>query len=210
LSAPQSATVNGTQYTFTGWSDGGAATHDISTPAADTTFIANYAPAVTLSATADTYVNDGANVSTNFGSSTTLLAKKDGNPDYNRQTLLKFDIGALPSINSAKLRLFGKLSKSWSTPLTIGAFSVGDPNSWDESSVTFATRPMASGNLLATATLSSTTANWIEWDLSAFLAAQKAAGATVVSIMLTGTGPASPYAIFQSRETGNGPQLVVS
>ncbi len=29
-------------YQFTGWSDGGAATHDISTPAAATTYTANY------------------------------------------------------------------------------------------------------------------------------------------------------------------------
>ncbi len=43
IGAPSTVTIAGTNYTFTGWSDGGAATHTISTPTANTTYTANYA-----------------------------------------------------------------------------------------------------------------------------------------------------------------------
>ena len=39
-----SQTFNGAVYDFAGWSDGGAATHNVSTPAADTTFTATFLP----------------------------------------------------------------------------------------------------------------------------------------------------------------------
>jgi glucose/arabinose dehydrogenase len=42
IGAPASATVGGLAYGFTSWSDGGAAVHDISTPAANTTLTASY------------------------------------------------------------------------------------------------------------------------------------------------------------------------
>jgi glucose/arabinose dehydrogenase len=42
IAAPSSQVVGGRVYVFTGWSDGGAATHTISTPASDTTYTANY------------------------------------------------------------------------------------------------------------------------------------------------------------------------
>ena len=57
VASPQ--TLGGSQYVFTGWSDGGASTHAISTPAANTTYTANFAlvppnqaPTVSLSAPA--------------------------------------------------------------------------------------------------------------------------------------------------------------
>ncbi len=42
LNAPTTQTVGGTTYTFIGWSDGGAATHTVNAPAANTTYTANY------------------------------------------------------------------------------------------------------------------------------------------------------------------------
>jgi glucose/arabinose dehydrogenase len=42
LQAPVTQTVGGVTYLFTSWSDGGAATHDISSPSSTTTYIANY------------------------------------------------------------------------------------------------------------------------------------------------------------------------
>ena len=43
LDAPLTQTANGQTYQFQSWSDGGAATHAISTPASGTTYTANYA-----------------------------------------------------------------------------------------------------------------------------------------------------------------------
>ncbi|CAN5645722.1 hypothetical protein BH09PLA1_BH09PLA1_06050 [soil metagenome] len=51
LSAPLQQTIGQTVYTFSGWSDGGAATHNIAFPLSDTTYTATY------SAAAPTYLS---------------------------------------------------------------------------------------------------------------------------------------------------------
>ena len=43
ISAPPTAVIGGTTYNFVSWSDGGAVTHDLTTPASNATFTANYA-----------------------------------------------------------------------------------------------------------------------------------------------------------------------
>ena len=43
ISAPTPQTLNGSNYVFQGWSDGGARTHEISTPSVDSTYTANFA-----------------------------------------------------------------------------------------------------------------------------------------------------------------------
>ncbi len=48
LGAPLQQTVGPSDYDFASWSDGGAATHVISTPAAPTTYLATYAPSTSL------------------------------------------------------------------------------------------------------------------------------------------------------------------
>ena len=57
IAAPSPQVVGGRTYVFTGWSDGGAATHTITTPASDTTYTANYLeiglPVVVASASAE-------------------------------------------------------------------------------------------------------------------------------------------------------------
>ena len=57
LSAPATQTINGKTYNFSSWSDGGAATHNISTPATNTTYTANYVLAGTT-ALAATYTSN--------------------------------------------------------------------------------------------------------------------------------------------------------
>jgi glucose/arabinose dehydrogenase len=43
IAAPTPQTLNGTSYNFQSWSDGGARSHEISTPSVDTTYTANFA-----------------------------------------------------------------------------------------------------------------------------------------------------------------------
>jgi hypothetical protein len=45
LSAPATAVVGGVTYRFTGWSDGGAASHEVTVPVDPVTYTATYAPA---------------------------------------------------------------------------------------------------------------------------------------------------------------------
>ena len=42
IGAPATQTINGASYGFRSWSDGGAATHTISTPRTSTTYTATY------------------------------------------------------------------------------------------------------------------------------------------------------------------------
>lgn len=51
MSAPATQTLNGTTYTFAGWSDSGAATHIVNAPAAATTYTATYTPGGTCTGT---------------------------------------------------------------------------------------------------------------------------------------------------------------
>src|SRR5262249_4499973 len=48
LQAPATQVIGGVTYTFVGWSDGGAATHSIATPAVPTTYTAQYTAAAQL------------------------------------------------------------------------------------------------------------------------------------------------------------------
>ena len=49
LSADSPQTLGGITYRWTGWSDGGAQSHDITAPRAATTYTATYAPTTDLS-----------------------------------------------------------------------------------------------------------------------------------------------------------------
>jgi glucose/arabinose dehydrogenase len=51
LEALSPQTLNGTTYVFSSWSDGGAATHTIDTPATNTTYTANFVPSGTTGGT---------------------------------------------------------------------------------------------------------------------------------------------------------------
>src|SRR5687767_8015442 len=63
----------------------------------------------TLSAAADSYVRDGSFAGSNFGGATELIVKRSGT-DFNRETLLRFDLsGVAAGVTSAKLRVFGQL-----------------------------------------------------------------------------------------------------
>ena len=42
ISAPASTTVGGVAYTFVGWSDGGAVSHEVTVPTTATTYTATY------------------------------------------------------------------------------------------------------------------------------------------------------------------------
>src|SRR3954470_2207441 len=63
----------------------------------------------TFGAAADSYVRDGSYAGSNFGTATELDVKVSGT-DFNRETLLRFDISSAGStVTSAKLRLYGAL-----------------------------------------------------------------------------------------------------
>ena len=82
---------------------------------------------------------------------------------------------------------------------------------WSESGITWNNKPASGATALATVTMvNSTAARWYEWDVSAYLQAEKAAGRTSVTLVLKNLANSSPFDTFRSKEaSSNRPQLVV-
>jgi endoglucanase len=157
-------------------------------------------------AKADAYVSDGAAAGTNYGTATLLAARKAGT-GLNRLSYLTFDLSNLSTVVSVKLRLYGSITAAGS--MTVNVMSVAD-TTWSESTLTYNNRP-ATGAAVGSLSVNSTTAGWVEMDLTSYVRAQLAAGKKLVSLALTDPVTSSFYAFFNSRESGaKGPQLVVS
>ena len=167
------------------------------------------APAVArLTSAAATYVRDGSGGRKKFGTAPKLQvnrAVKGGS----REAYLKFDLTSVTGVSSAKLRLHGKLSAKRGG-IEVGVSAAQDSN-WSEGGITGTSRPAADAAVLAVVTVSGPAAHWYEWDLTEFLAAQKAAGRTEVTLVLRGTAATRAFANFNSDNApGNRPELVVT
>ena len=165
-----------------------------------------------LSPTADAYVRDGSSATTNFGTATSLQTGSSATAGNNRETYLKFDLTTVSGISSAKVRLYGGLSDTTSTNVPAGIFSVAT-TTWVESgsgSITWNTKPVSGATALASAIITDNVARWYEWDVTAYLQAEKAANRNVVSLVIKNTAQSSAFASFNSKETAtNQPQLVL-
>jgi hypothetical protein len=161
---------------------------------------------LTLAATADTYVRDGTTSGQNFGAAGVLATKANSQIGLNRHIFLKFDLSGVASASSAKLRLFGNFTASSGTsPVTVHA---EDNDSWTETGLTWDNQP-AAGSVVATVPVGRTAQYW-EWDLTAFVQSQIASGQQTMSLELQNDTTTSDPANFNSREAGsNKPQLVV-
>ena len=111
LSARPVQTVGGREYEFVGWSDGGAATHEVTVPSAATTYTASYRlRALVLTPVADTMARQQA-PTTGSGSVTGLWSdgQEVGGDTTSRMTsYLRFTVPALAageSISGARLSL---------------------------------------------------------------------------------------------------------
>lgn len=76
---------------------------------------------------------------------------------------------------------------------------------------TYANRPLANTAALATTSLTGVTGRWYEWDLTAFLQGEKAAGRSQVTLVMRSLTLIDAAAVFNSDESaGNRPELLVS
>jgi len=112
----------------------------------------------------------------------------------------------MTSASSAKLRLFGNFTAaSGASPVTVHA---EDTDSWTETGLTWNTQP-AVGSAVVTVPVGLTAQYW-EWNLTAFVQNQIATGQHTMSLELQNDSTTSDPANFNSREAAsNGPQLVV-
>jgi hypothetical protein len=155
----------------------------------------------------DAYVRDGTAAGQNFGGASELQLKKNAT-GANREIWLKFDLTQAWTIGSATLRVFGRIDSSTETP-SVAAYAAD--SAWTESSLTWNTRPTASTTALATTTVATAVQKWYEWDVTSFLAAEKAAGRNVVTLVLRSLTTTTPHMIFASDEAAaNQPQLRIT
>ena len=165
----------------------------------------------TLTPTADSYVR-ASNANSNFGSGTTLTVQQGNSNSNIRWTYMKFDLTSVPSITTAKVRLFGAVSATTSTTIQTAVYSVSS-TTWTETGLTWNNRPASGTTALGTATIvnNSNTARWYELDVTAYLQAEKAAGRNVVTLALKNLANSTPYVSFTSREgtAANRPQVLV-
>jgi ELWxxDGT repeat protein len=165
---------------------------------------------VTLRAAADAYVRDGTSATTNFGTAADLVVKKASTAGSNRETYLRFDLSGVPSVGSAKLRLFGRLGDASTAGVTTTVYDAANAT-WSEGGLTWDTRPAAGTASRGTVTVAGTTSQWYELDLTNFLKAEKAAGRNLVTLVLKSGVATSAQTIFASDEAAaNRPELVVT
>ena len=190
-------------YRVRAWTSGGNSAY--SNTAVATTPAAS---ADTARILADAYVRAGQYASTNFGRATELITKFSADAQYMRESFIKLDISDVQTGDSARLRLFGRLSDTRAASVTTTIYLVSN-NSWGETTLTWNNRPTG-GTAWATVTVSGTGGAWYEVDLTSQIAAQRAAGQTVIALALRNTADTLPYVSVSSRETSNSPRLVVT
>ncbi len=186
------------------------AAYDIDPNEASTTLTIhdNDGPVTTAcDATADTYVRDGSNATVNFGTTQALDVKK-GATGQNRQAYVKFDLSTLTSVTSVVLQLNGELKNTGSNIAT-QVFGVSD-NSWKETGITFKKKRAPAGGALGTIVVADQTLQLYTLDVTAYVKAQLAAGKKIVSFLLQTSVSPAPMVAFSSRESGSGPQLLVT
>jgi len=163
----------------------------------------------TLSVAAATYVRNGSFANQNFGTSNDLIVKRSGTSGNTREIYLKFDLSSLSAMNTAKLRLNGRLSATTNSNVLTRIYSATN-TSWSETGLTWNNKPASGSTVRGSLTVNGTTATWYEVDLTAFLKSEFAAGRKVVTLVLKNPNTTDAQTIFASDETANGPQLVVT
>ena len=167
-------------------------------------------PAVTinLNPTADAHVRDGASAGSNFGTATTIEVQSSGTTGENRDAYFKFDLSSVGDINNAKLRIFAATSAAGS--VSTSAYPVTN-TSWTETGVNWNNRPALGTPVLASVTVSGTTFQTYELDVSNYLIGEKSAGRNTVTLALHNPSTSSIFIKINSKEAAsNKPLLVVS
>jgi hypothetical protein len=155
-----------------------------------------------LPVSADTYVRSGTHADQSFGSRPALRVKESPDPagDFDRETWLKFDTRAFAGrVIDAKLRLYGSLQGH--TRVHVSIYSSAN-SSWDETSLSWNTRPPVAAEREATTVVSRHRA-WNEWDVTALLDRERASGRYFVTFVLRADAPTRAAGVFHSKEQSN-------
>ena len=161
----------------------------------------------TLPVAADTYVRGGTYATTGYGAINLLQVSANTSPTYERISYLAVDLASLTgAVTDAVLRLTARVaSGALSTLEVLGVSDV----SWTEAATNWNNRP-ALGPVLDSFALTTTGATWYEADVSEWVAARQAAGATRVAFAVRMTQSVGLAAINSRENTSGRPELVVT
>lgn len=153
-------------------------------------------------------MRNGTYASTNFGTAPALDVKSDSEPNLTRDAYLRFNLGSIPTVSSAKFRVYAALSAVDSVTPSLYPVTA----SWTETALTWNSRPgYVSSNPLGAFTVTSTSYTWKEIDISAFVRNEHSAGRRVLSFALHAPAPSVEKLMFPSREaSSNRPELIVT
>ncbi len=162
---------------------------------------------VELAPVADSTVRSGQYANSNYGSATTLVVRNASSASSTRWSYLRFDTSAFTgTAGSAKVRLFGRNSSTGA--ITVQAFSVAD-NTWTETGLTWNNRPASGTTPIASQSVSSSTNAVYEFDITAYVNAERAAGRPVISIVFKSANVTSNNFSFNSDENSTSPVRLV-
>ncbi len=165
-----------------------------------------HAQTVTLTPTADAYVRNGTYANTNYGSADSLTVKGSPTSGFTRTSYLKFSLGAVTNVHSAKLRLYG-LNIDNTTTIYVAVFGVSN-DSWTESGITFNNAPAATPGALSYTGVNNV-AGYYEFDITSFVQTELT-GDEIVSVVIKDTTTKNLNVQFNSKEnSANPPQLVI-
>jgi hypothetical protein len=161
----------------------------------------------TLPPVADAFVRNGSYASINYGADTTLTVKSSTSGGFTRSAYLKFSLGNISSLSSAKLRIYGRNTDNTSS-ISIYAYGV-DNDAWTENGITWNNAPAAS-----TASLSSVGVNdqgqYYELDVTNFVRTQ-VSGDKVVTLLIKDPNTLNKNLVFNSKENvQNQPALIIT
>ncbi|MDP0502007.1 MAG: polysaccharide lyase family 7 protein [Verrucomicrobiota bacterium JB022] len=160
----------------------------------------------TLTASRDAYVRAGSNASSNYGTATQLVVKNEGDTsDNTRESWLGFDLsGVSGTVTSATLRVYITQVNASSTH----SVHYGD-DGWSESGLTWNNQPTSYSPALDSASLSSGVEDyWVEYDVTSRVATEVANSSSLATFVLVAGDNA--YTVYDSRETSNEPELVIT
>jgi hypothetical protein len=168
----------------------------------DTSTPLDCGPAITLSSSADAWVDKGSR-SSNKGSDSILKVMSKSN--NNLRALLQFNLPTAPQgcvVQSATLRMY---AASWKTGRTLQALQINA--AWTENGVTWNNQPATTG----TAVTTSSGSGWREWDVTTMAQAMYDSGLNYGFLIRDATENQDAEQQFHGREKGeNIPQLVIT
>ena len=149
---------------------------------------------------ADSYLRGGLYTNNNYGAYPRLIVKKSSG-DYDRKSVVKFDISALKHISNAKLRLY--CSNLWGNPTSVIIQECDE--AWAENTITHNNAPTP-GNIIGTNLISSGQ-KYFDWDVSAYVGSKIPNGTVSFYVYSTDENGID----FYSRENGSSvqPELII-